>query len=136
MYCSKCGNEINEDSLFCPKCGVKVDTRVNNDEQSPIVKDDVGNNEITIEKTTEDKELEIKGISLDDLRDSYDDVNKCYKSDSIGKIKLLEEKLINNLVKIKNNHVIETKLLLKEVVDVRKMEKEMVKSMASLGEDN
>lgn len=73
---------------------------------------------------------------LDDLRDSYDDVNKCYKSDSIGKIKLLEEKLINNLVKIKNNHVIETKLLLKEVVDVRKMEKEMVKSMASLGEDN
>ena len=64
MYCSKCGNEINEDSLFCPKCGVKVDTRVNNDEQSPIVKDDVGNNEITIEKTTEDKELEIKGGNI------------------------------------------------------------------------
>lgn len=61
MYCSKCGNEINEDSLFCPKCGAKVDTRVNNDEQSPIVEDNVVNNDRAVEKTTEVKELEIKG---------------------------------------------------------------------------
>ena len=61
MYCSKCGNEINEDSLFCPKCGAKVDTRVNNDEQSPIVEDNVVSNDRAVEKTTEVKELEIKG---------------------------------------------------------------------------
>ena len=61
MYCSKCGNEINEGSLFCPKCGAKVDTRVNNDEQSPIVEDNVVSNDRAVEKTTEVKELEIKG---------------------------------------------------------------------------
>lgn len=24
MYCTKCGNEIDENTLFCPKCGTKV----------------------------------------------------------------------------------------------------------------
>lgn len=26
MFCSKCGNELNEGTTFCPKCGSPVNT--------------------------------------------------------------------------------------------------------------
>ena len=37
MYCSNCGNQINNNSKFCPKCGNKVveNNQVNNNLQSP-----------------------------------------------------------------------------------------------------
>lgn len=25
MYCRKCGNKLEDDALFCPECGTKVD---------------------------------------------------------------------------------------------------------------
>ena len=27
MYCRKCRNEINENDVFCPKCGTKVELK-------------------------------------------------------------------------------------------------------------
>ena len=33
MYCSKCGKEINDDSKFCPECGVTISNEI----QQPII---------------------------------------------------------------------------------------------------
>lgn len=75
-------------------------------------------------------------IILDDLKNSYSDINNCFLSRLDNKFSAIENILIDSLVKIKNNHVIEADLLLKEVNDVRILEKEMIKSMSSLGDSN
>lgn len=39
MFCTKCGNQLEEGTLFCPKCGTKVGGAVESVEVSePIVK--------------------------------------------------------------------------------------------------
>ena len=75
-------------------------------------------------------------IILDDLKNSYSDINNCFLSRLDDKFSAIENILVDSLVKIKNNHVIEAGLLLKEVNDVRILEKEMIKSMSSLGDSN
>lgn len=104
MYCSKCGNEINEDSLFCPKCGAKVDTRVNNDEQSPIVEDNVVSNDRAVEKTTEVKELEIKGGKTFIFNGIMNTSFKTRIIDDNGNISInmIEEKIVKNKSLIDN----------------------------------
>lgn len=104
MYCSKCGNEINEDSLFCPKCGAKVDTRVNNDEQSPIVEDNVVSNDRAVEKTTEVKELEIKGgktFIFNGIMNTSFKTRIVDDNDNIS-INMIEEKIVKNKSLIDN----------------------------------
>ena len=104
MYCSKCGNEINEDSLFCPKCGAKVDTRVNNDEQSPIVEDNLVSNDRAVEKTTEVKELEIKGGKTFIFNGIMNTSFKTRIIDDNGNISInmIEEKIVKNKSLIDN----------------------------------
>lgn len=104
MYCSKCGNEINEGSLFCPKCGAKVDTRVNNDEQSPIVEDNVVSNDRAVEKTTEVKELEIKGGKTFIFNGIMNTSFKTRIIDDNGNISInmIEEKIVKNKSLIDN----------------------------------
>ena len=75
-------------------------------------------------------------IILDDLKNSYSDINNCFLSRLDDKFSAIENIFVDSLVKIKNNHVIEAGLLLKEVNDVRILEKEMIKSMSSLGDSN
>lgn len=104
MYCSKCGNEINEGSLFCPKCGEKVDTRVNNDEQSPIVEDNVVSNDRAVEKTTEVKELEIKGgktFIFNGIMNSSYTTTIVNNNDNIN-VNMIEKRMIKDKHRIDN----------------------------------
>ena len=44
MYCRKCGNQIPNDSLFCPKCGADVaeeNDKVTNGEQDILTPEQV-----------------------------------------------------------------------------------------------
>ena len=34
-YCSKCGNQINENAVICPKCGCIIDNSIINHKSSP-----------------------------------------------------------------------------------------------------
>lgn len=52
MYCSKCGNELKDDALFCPYCGTKVeesldDTKLTSDQPAEIRPIPVYNNPST-----------------------------------------------------------------------------------------
>ncbi len=37
MFCTKCGNELNENMAFCSKCGAKVDGQENNSNEATVV---------------------------------------------------------------------------------------------------
>lgn len=44
MYCSKCGSEVNEDSVICPKCGCYI-------KQPPTAKTEPQTNDYSKSKT-------------------------------------------------------------------------------------
>ena len=48
MYCTKCGNKLKEDALFCPKCGSRV-VKQNNINKEEI---DLINNQLNKENNT------------------------------------------------------------------------------------
>ena len=37
MYCSNCGSELLQESLFCSKCGEKVNKKISNHESETII---------------------------------------------------------------------------------------------------
>ena len=43
MFCTNCGNEINDGALFCTKCGNKI---VNNNDNNGLIGKSIGNTEI------------------------------------------------------------------------------------------
>lgn len=85
MFCSKCGSEIADDSLFCHHCGNKISTEI-------IAKNDLENNKIAIEpsKIKEylgyTKFLEVSKFTL------YTAKNKLQqKIDSLGRYRNFEK---------------------------------------------
>ena len=37
MFCKKCGSEIGTDSIYCPKCGTKVEDNLSKEEYDPLL---------------------------------------------------------------------------------------------------
>ncbi len=37
MFCTKCGNELNENMAFCSKCGAKVGEQENTSNEANVV---------------------------------------------------------------------------------------------------
>ncbi len=53
MFCSKCGNELNEGAAFCPKCGRavnSVDERLKDNDAKDIISDIKASNSVKIIK--------------------------------------------------------------------------------------
>ncbi len=49
-YCSKCGNQVFDEAVICPKCGCEVEQKQNNYYQQPAKKERVVNYERTQER--------------------------------------------------------------------------------------
>ncbi len=58
MFCRKCGNGMPDDSLFCPKCGMKV-TKDNNDENQQTEQSDLNKMETQTLGVTHDQETRV-----------------------------------------------------------------------------
>ncbi|MGN1318062.1 MAG: zinc-ribbon domain-containing protein [Lachnospirales bacterium] len=52
MYCRKCGEQISEDSVFCPKCGTSTNIDVSNENVVKAIEPKEINEDIFINETT------------------------------------------------------------------------------------
>lgn len=88
MFCEKCGSKLNEDDIFCPICGNKVEAIINQ-----AIVSTIDENSIQSDNPIDEVEPTIEVESEDKLNSSMDsDV-----SDYVGNESTAEKKTIDNV---------------------------------------
>lgn len=79
MICPRCSNECEDNLLFCPKCGYKVNTFIQNDSQKKTVTDDAIDEMIIGHTVTEDVEAVEAYINKENKSDNIKTENRVKK---------------------------------------------------------
>ncbi len=73
MFCKYCGTQLSDDAIFCPKCGKRLKSNIEQEQNPPLAGNektecdfelmefaDTGKSELPVNKITDEKEIEIK----------------------------------------------------------------------------
>ena len=86
MVCKNCGNEVNENKVFCSKCGVRIGVVTNKNENGKIPREEYLGKSYTFDNYIG---LNIRALRLSRRAVGFDDDNLVYCRGLIRRISLL-----------------------------------------------